>query len=213
MLHLQQNNRSLAQHLACHRSSASEFRLKVQIRSKSLLRCVRPQPRCETGLWCSPIVWTVRSYLLAHVIWQPSRQRTSARRSFHTHVFLPQATHCTDQTILLLWCSEERGSFPLQASVLRVRSLLSQRGELDVFSWVMRVERCVFSTGRDSAASMTFTVATLREKNSNPKPGVSESAGRGTSSVDCFHICTVQQLSCETFGNLFNRDGKIIFFI
>lgn len=129
----QLNFRSLAHHLACHWSSASELslqRLKQRIRSKS-------QMRLAASLWvwfavCADCLETI-PYLLADVFWQLSHRRTSARRSFPTHVFRPRATHCTDQTILPLWCREERGSSPLLDSVLQARSLLSQHGEIDVF--------------------------------------------------------------------------------
>lgn len=154
---------------------------------------MRPQPRHGTGLRCAPIVWTMRPYLLPHVVWQLSHQRTSAHRSFLTHVFLPRATHCTDQTIPPLWCCEERGSFLLLGSVLRARSLLSQHGEIDVFSWVMRTERCVFSKGQDSAVWIFFfTVATFGERVLTPSQVLAGVVEEGL--LDYFNISIMRQL-------------------
>lgn len=70
--------------------------------------------------------------------------------------------------------------FPALASVLQTHSLLSQHGEVDVFSWVLRNEDCVFSDDHDFGSFFVPPAAIFGQKNASLNTGVSKGADEGS---------------------------------
>lgn len=71
--------------------------------------------------------------------------------------------------------------FPALASVLQTHSLLSQHGEVDVFSWVLRKEDWVFSDDCDFGTFFVPPAVIFGPKNASLNTGVSKGADEGSS--------------------------------
>lgn len=80
----------------------------------------------------------------------------------------------------------QRGAwqFPALASVLQTHSLLSQHGEVEVFSWALRNEDCVFSDGHDFGTFFVPPAAIFgqkKKKNASLNTGANKGADEGSS--------------------------------